>query len=116
MVAVINPAGSGELTFDAYAALARGAGNATSPSGGAFGGRVAPNSAASSTATITVAESTETQTQTQTQTGTGTPTGGGGGGGTWTATNAPTGTGNAAAGLAVPVAGLLAVAMGAFFV
>jgi hypothetical protein len=113
MVAVINPAGSGELTFDAYAALARGAGNATSPSGGAFGGRVAPNQAASgspggSTATTTVTESTETQTQTQTQTGTGTATS--------TATNAPTGTGNAAAGLAVPVAGLVAVAMGAFFV
>ena len=133
MVAVINPVGSGEQTFDAYAALARGAGDATSPQGGAFGGRVALNSAASgstggagggggasSTATSTVAESTETQTQTQTgqtQTETGTATtGGGAGGATSTATNAPTGTGNAAAGVAVPLAGLVAVAVGAFFV
>ncbi|KAH6632261.1 Cupredoxin, partial [Chaetomium tenue] len=34
MVAVINPAGVGRLTLAAYAALARAAGNATSPPGG----------------------------------------------------------------------------------
>jgi hypothetical protein len=122
MVAVINPAGVGRLTFDAYAAAARNAGNATSPQGGVFGGQVAPNeapttgSAASTTTTTTATtESTEPQTQTQTETtrtaGTATT-----GVATTTGTSRPTATGNVAAGVAVPVAGLMAVAVGAFFV
>ncbi|EAQ87641.1 hypothetical protein CHGG_04260 [Chaetomium globosum CBS 148.51] len=165
MVAVINPAGVGRLSLAAYAALARAsAGNATSPSGGVFGGVVAPNQSqgggggggggggsvsatggssvtggsgsatatsgggsASGASSSTVEDSeTETQTQTQTEstaesetTAAATTTTGGGGGATVTsATEAPTGTetGNAAAGVVAPVAGLVAVVMGAFFV
>jgi hypothetical protein len=138
MVAVINPADTGRLTLDAYAAAARNAGNATSPQGGAFGGQVAPNEAATGSATsgggtasktttttstqtaTDTAESTETETQTQTESETATTAGTAGtattGGATTTATNRPTATGNVAAGLAVPVAGLMAVAVGAFFV
>jgi carbohydrate-binding DOMON domain-containing protein len=138
MVAVINPAGSGDLTLDAYAALARNAGNAVSPSGSAFGGQVAPNEAASSssrtatgTVTTTVTEtetgaSTATETQTETEattttttTATATTTTGAETKtetATTTTTGAPTSTSNAAAGVAAPVAGLVAVAVGAFFV
>jgi len=47
MVAAINPAEAGSLTLEAYASLARNAGNAVSPAGGPFGGVVAPNPAAS---------------------------------------------------------------------
>lgn len=139
MVAVINPAGVGRLTLEAYTALARNAGNATSPQGGAFGGQVAPNEAAtSSTASgsggggsgggSTAPSSAPTgssETTTQGATTTAVPTtttvttgGGAGAGGatTTTTTGRPSGTGNAAAGVGVPVAGLVAVAVGAFFV
>ncbi|KAK4126388.1 hypothetical protein N657DRAFT_306655, partial [Parathielavia appendiculata] len=119
MVAVINPAHDGSMTLDAYAALARNAGNATSPQGGVFGGVVAQNEAATSTspsASTTTATTTETQAQSQPETTATTTTTGATGTGasaTTTATNTPTA---AAAGLAVPVAGLMAVAVGAFFV
>ncbi|KAK4096843.1 hypothetical protein N658DRAFT_501091 [Parathielavia hyrcaniae] len=138
MVAVINPSHRDDsLALDAYAALAHNAGNVTSPQGGAFGGVVAQNDAATTTATTTTstasstttttretdtdtetASSTETLTQTETTesasttatttTTTGSATQSGGGGGTTTTA--------AAAGLSVPVAGLVAVAVGAFFV
>ena len=76
MVAVINPAEVGSLTLEAYVSLARNAGNAVSPSGGSFGGVVAPNPAASSsasgggssTASSTAASSTQAWSQPQTQT------------------------------------------------
>jgi len=127
MVAVINPAGVGRLTLEAYAALARNAGNATSPQGGAFGGQVAPNQAAASSTTASGGGgSTATQTGSSSQTETGgsettqaaatTTTGTGGATTTTTTTGVPTRTGNAAAGVGVPVAGLMAVAVGAFFV
>ncbi|KAK4240543.1 hypothetical protein C8A03DRAFT_41961 [Achaetomium macrosporum] len=116
MVAVINPAGSGHLTLDAYAALAREAGNAVSPAGGGFGGEVAPNEAASSssgsssttatgtvTETVTQIESAGTQTETET-------------GVTTTATTTTTTTTTTTGSVAAPVAGLVAVALGAFFV
>ncbi|KAK3307381.1 uncharacterized protein B0T15DRAFT_530029 [Chaetomium strumarium] len=66
MVAVINPAGSGALTLDTYAALARQAGDVTSPSGGAFGGQVAPNEAASSSSSRTATGGTVATTVTET--------------------------------------------------
>ncbi|KAK4233395.1 hypothetical protein C8A03DRAFT_19534, partial [Achaetomium macrosporum] len=118
IVAVINLAHEGDRSFDAYAALARNAGNATSPQS-VFGGVVAQNEAltssvsamATTATTQTVASTTETQTTTQTgvtiTTGTATGT---------ATTTRPAATGNVAAGVAVPVAGLVAVAVGAFFV
>ncbi|KAL2022870.1 hypothetical protein VTK56DRAFT_4401 [Thermocarpiscus australiensis] len=112
MVGVINPAASGQMTLDAYAALARGAGNAVSPPQGPFGGVVAQNAAANSTS--------GTATTTATATG-----GGGAGGGETTSTATGTATGatathtggaNPAAGAAAPVAGLVAAVLGMFFV
>ncbi|KAH6856148.1 hypothetical protein B0I37DRAFT_366679 [Chaetomium sp. MPI-CAGE-AT-0009] len=151
MVAVINPADVGRLTLKAYADLACAAGNATSPSGGAFGGVVAPNPGASgsgsssasasasasvasssggSSAVSSTAEGSETQTRTESTAGSeatatagttttaATTTGGEDATVTTATTDAPTGTGtgNVAAGVAVPVAGLVAVAIGAFFI
>ncbi|KAK3897349.1 hypothetical protein C8A05DRAFT_39102 [Staphylotrichum tortipilum] len=128
MVAVINP--SEAQTLESYASLARSAGNAVAPPGGPFGGVVAPasnpggmgvsssSSAASSTAHSSSSSSASggSTSAAQTTTVTTPPASSTTGGSATTTTSKPSGTGNAAAGVAVPVAGLVAVAVGAFFV
>jgi hypothetical protein len=142
MVAVINPPthGDSHLSLDAYTALARRAGNATSPQGGTFGGQVAPRGSdgghsGSATETTTAqtrtrtttrgddddTETTVTDTQTRedgatTDSATATVTDGGGGATTTGGGTTPTETGNVAGVVAAPVAGLVAVALGALFV
>jgi hypothetical protein len=142
MVAVINPPthGDGHMSLDAYTALARRAGNATSPQGGVFGGQVAPRESdgggSATTGTTSTAqtrtrtttrgggddsETTERETDTQTRddgetTATATVTDGEGGATTTGDGTTPAETGNVAGVVAAPVAGLVAVALGAFFV
>ncbi|KXX76270.1 hypothetical protein MMYC01_207178 [Madurella mycetomatis] len=86
MVAVINPGDSGSHTLNAYHRLAGGAGNATSPSGGPFGGEVAqmeggqgtqisPGSSTSVTTLTTGGPGETSSTTTGTETGTAAATG-----------------------------------------
>ncbi|GAB1319404.1 hypothetical protein MFIFM68171_09614 [Madurella fahalii] len=116
MVAVINPRDSGSQTLNAYRRLASEAGNATSPSGGHFGGEIVQVGGgqgtqtsiefSTSVTTVTghVPGETTSPTTTRTQTGTAATT---------TGTTEPT---NGAGLAAAPVAGLLVAAAAAVFV
>ncbi|KAK3985172.1 hypothetical protein QBC44DRAFT_405497 [Cladorrhinum sp. PSN332] len=113
MYGIINPTLGGASTLSGYGQLARQAGNATSPSGGPFGGQFAANpntvppsastaapvaSSSSSSSSSTSAQATPTNTGTETETATGSGTGTG-------ASSTPTG---AAPNVGAPLAGLVA--------
>lgn len=119
MVAVINPRGDGSHTLNAYRRLASGAGNATSPPGGPFGGEVAqmegghgtqtsdgPSSSVSTITTDGPGETTSPTTTTTTGTDTGTAA-------TTTGTSQPSSGADAAV---APAAGLLVAVAAAVFV